>query len=82
MHIMPAIHPYVAGAVGAGHTKNYQVEDAELFYIVPAKAMAMTVIDLLYGDANEAQEIIANYPPAMTKEEYLKKWEEVCAEVE
>ncbi|HSL94041.1 MAG TPA: amidohydrolase [Bacillota bacterium] len=82
MHIMPAIHPYVAGAVGAGHTKNYQVEDPELFYIVPAKAMAMTVIDLLYGDAAEAQEIIANYPPAMTKEEYLRKWEELCAEVD
>ncbi len=82
MHIMPAIHPYVAGAVGAGHTKNYQVEDPELFYIVPAKAMAMTVVDLLYGDASEAEQVIANYPPAMTKEEYLKKWQEFCAQVE
>ena len=49
---------------------------------MPAKAMAMTVIDLLYGDAAEALEIIAKYPPAMSKEEYLKKWEEVCAKEE
>lgn len=82
MHIMPAIHPYVAGAVGAGHTKDYQVEDPELFYIVPAKAMALTVVDLLFGDAAEAKQIIANFPPAMSKEEYLRKWEEFCAQVE
>lgn len=78
MHIMPAIHPYVAGAAGAGHTKNYTVEDPELFYVVPAKAMAMTVIDLLANGAKEALAVKENYPPLFTKEAYLKQWEEFC----
>lgn len=78
MHVMPAIHPYVAGAKGAAHTKDYQVVDPELFYIVPAKAMAMTVIDLLYGEANEALRVKEENPPAMTKERYLKMWLEFC----
>lgn len=78
MHIMPAIHPYVAGAAGAGHTKDYRVDDPELFYVVPAKAMAMTIIDLLANGAQEALVIKENYPPLLTKEAYLKQWEEFC----
>ena len=31
----------------------------------------MTAIDLLYGDAAPAKEILANFAPAMTKEAYL-----------
>ncbi|MGI6358740.1 MAG: M20/M25/M40 family metallo-hydrolase [Bacillota bacterium] len=78
MHIMPAIHPYVGGAVGAGHTKHYRVDDPELFYIVPAKAMAMTVIDLLADGAEEAKSIRRDDPPLLTKEEYLKQWADFC----
>ncbi len=78
MHIMPAIHPYVGGAKGAGHTKDYVVDDPELFYIVPAKAMAMTVIDLLANGAQAALSVKDNYPSLMTKDEYLKMWKEFC----
>lgn len=78
MHIMPAIHPYVGGAVGAGHTKDYQVADPDLFYIVPAKAMAMTVIDLLADGAVEALAVKRDYPPLLTKEQYLEQWAEFC----
>ena len=31
----------------------------------------MTVIDLLSGDAERANEVIAKSPPRMTKDEYL-----------
>lgn len=78
MHIMPAIHPYVGGAVGSGHTKDYQVADPDLFYIVPAKAMAMTVIDLLADGATEALAVKRDYPALLTKDEYLKQWQEFC----
>lgn len=78
MHIMPAIHPYVAGAAGAAHTKNYTVEDPELFYVVPAKAMAMTIIDLLADGAKEALAVKENFPPLLTKEAYLQQWEDFC----
>lgn len=80
MHIMPAIHPYVAGAAGAGHTKDYRVDDPELFYIVPAKALAMTIIDLLADDAAEARAVKEEYPPLLSKEEYLRQWEEFYAD--
>lgn len=80
MHIMPAIHPYVGGARGSGHTKDYQVDDPELFYIVPAKALAMTVIDLLADGAVEALAVKQDYPPLLTKTEYLRQWQEFCGE--
>lgn len=78
MHLMPAIHPYIGGAKGVGHSSDYQVEDPELFYIVPTKIMAMTVIDLLGEGAALAQEIIKDYVPVYkNKEEYLQAWEEI-----
>jgi len=33
--------------------------------------LAMTAIDLLHGDAAPANEILANFQPAMTKDAYL-----------
>ncbi len=67
MHLMPGIHPYIGGAVGR-----------EMFYIVPAKAMAMTVIDLLWDGAAEAKAIVESYQPVYkNKEEYLAAWEEL-----
>ncbi len=79
MHLMPAIHPYIGGAKGVGHSSNYQVEDPEMFYIAPTKIMAMTIIDLLYDGAAEAQKIIKDFVPIYkNKVEYLKAWEEIA----
>ena len=46
--------------------------DEDLACILPAKAMAMTIIDLLYDGAKGANEILKDFKPKMTKEEYLK----------
>ncbi|MCL4552940.1 MAG: amidohydrolase, partial [Candidatus Marsarchaeota archaeon] len=70
-HIMPALHPHVGGAIGTGHGKDYEVVDHETAILNPAKAMAMTVIDLLWDDAAKAKEILATNKPPMTKQEYL-----------
>lgn len=70
-HIMPAIHPMFGGVTGALHTRDFNLVDADLACIVPAKAMAMTIIDLLFDGAKEAKDILANFKPVMTKEEYL-----------
>jgi hypothetical protein len=40
--------------------------------------MAMTAIDLLHGDAGEAQRVIKNFKPAMNVEEYLAFLEEMA----
>jgi len=79
MHIMPAIHPYFAGFEGQGHTKDYRLTDPYLAFVVPAKALAMTVVDLLADGAAEALRIKAASQPRMSKQEWLKFWQEFCA---
>lgn len=70
--IMPALHPYAGGATGAGHGSDYEVVDYETAAIVPAKCMAMTIVDLLSGNAAQARQVLAAHTPAMTREQYLK----------
>ena len=78
--IMPVIHPYTGGATGISHGTDYLVQDYVQAVIVPAKAMAMTVVDLLAGGAEKAQEVLAKGPPRMTKEEYLSLQNERLSE--
>ncbi len=75
MHLMPAIHPYVTGMKGFGHTKDYQVVDPYLAFVVPAKLLAMTAIDVLAEDASIGLKI-KKTEPKLTKEEYFKLWNE------
>ena len=70
-HIMPALHPYTGGAEGTGHGNDYRIADPILAILNPAKAMAMTVLDLLYGGAAHAQRILAETKPRLTRDEYL-----------
>ena len=70
--IMPAIHPYAGGATGAGHGSDYKIEDYETAAIVPAKCMAMTLIDLLSDNAAQARQVLSSHTPAMTRDGYLK----------
>ena len=69
--LMPVIHPYVVAATGNGHGDDYVVQDYELGVLTGAKAMAMTVVDLLADGGARATEIKAGYGPPMTKEGYL-----------
>ena len=69
--IMPVIHPYVVAATGRGHGEDYVVQDYDLAVLTGAKAMAMTVIDLLANGAERARDIVATYHPPMTKQTYL-----------
>jgi len=70
-HLMPTLHPMIGGIKGGLHTKQFQIIDEDLAYIIPAKSMAMTVVDLLFDDAKIANKILADFKPAMTKKEYL-----------
>ena len=70
-HIIPACHPYVGGAVGAGHSKDYVVQDYEQAVINPAKIMAMVVIDLLSDGGARAKEVVSSHRPAMKRQGYL-----------
>jgi len=81
-HIMPAIHPYAGGATGISHGNDYLIEDYQLAVINPAKAMAMTVVDLLADGAVKAKEVLAKFKPRMTKQEYLDTMESLLNEEE
>jgi amidohydrolase len=70
--IMPAIHPYAGGARGAGHGSDYEIVDYETAAMVPAKAMVMTIIDLLANEAAAGRQVLAETTPAMTKQGYLE----------
>ncbi len=74
--IMPVIQPTMGGFQGQAHSKEFEIVDKEAAYILPAKAMAMTIIDLLSNDAREGLRIKEEFNPVYTKEAYLQIWEE------
>ena len=69
--IMPILHPYMGGATGAGHSAEFRIADAQLGYVLPAKALAAMAIDLLADGAGGAREVLRTAKPPMTREGYL-----------
>ncbi len=78
--LMPTIHPYVGGVSGHGHASDYFISDPELAYIVPAKLMAMGLVDLLADGAAGVAQCQADFKPLYTRESYLKMWEDLLGE--
>jgi len=74
-HVIPVIHPFIGGTNGLLHTADFHAVDFKAAVLLPAKAFAMTLIDLLYDDAQEAKAILDDFEPILTKEEYIKKAE-------
>ena len=70
-HLMPAIHPYMIGASGDGHSRDWCISDKNKAYLESAKLMALTAVDLLKDGASNAGRIIEQHQPLMSKEEYL-----------
>src|SRR5207244_12533738 len=69
--VMPVLHPYVGGARGTGHGADYEIVDQPLAYLVPAKALAAMVADLLGQGGAGAREVLPRAGPPMTREQYL-----------
>ena len=70
-HIMPALHPSMAGAVGSNHAVDWAIADPQMAYLEPAKALAWMAADLLGNGAQEARRVLDNFQPRMSKAEYL-----------
>lgn len=70
-HIIPTLHPMFAGIKGDLHSKDYEIVEGDYIYLEPAKAMALTCVDLLFDKSSLGREIIDNHIPKMTKDEYL-----------
>jgi hypothetical protein len=69
---MPTIHPYVNSAEGDGHGIDYVVTDYDAAVLTAAKAMALTVVDLLHEKAEKGKEVVDKFKPMLTKDAYLK----------
>lgn len=78
--IMPAIHPMLGGFAGSAHHKSFRVKDPVAAYVLPAKLMAATVIDLLDNEAKLAKKIISSFKPALKKADYLAVWDQMVGE--
>jgi amidohydrolase len=78
--IIPGIHPYAGGVTGTSHGNDYITRDYTLAVINPAKAMAMTIVDLLADGAVKAKEVIANYKPKFTRQGYLEFMDKLLKE--
>ena len=70
--IMPTSSIGMGGVTGAGHGRTYEIVNKELVYIVPAKVLALTCIDLLYNGAEKAKTIIDSFEPTIPLSEYTK----------
>src|SRR5882724_503672 len=70
-HVMPTLHPYIAGSSGSGHGADYTITDPTLAYIENAKQLALMAVDMLWDGAKTAKGIIAEFRPRLTKEAYL-----------
>ena len=68
--IMPTSSFKMGGCSGATHGRSFQVDDKYLQYVIPAKLLAMTCIDLLYDYANKANTIISSFKSTITPANY------------
>ncbi|MGI6357169.1 MAG: amidohydrolase [Bacillota bacterium] len=78
--LMPSIIPGCGGVSGHAHTRGFAIADPEAAYIMPAKVMAMTIIDLLHDGAHLALTIKDKFQPRFDKAGYLNFWRQYLAE--
>lgn len=69
--IIPTIQPSVGGFSGNLHSNKFDVADKNAAYVLPALIMACTIAQLLYDGAEEAERVVAEFKPRMTKSEYI-----------
>jgi amidohydrolase len=71
-HLIPVVHPFVTGTKGHLHTAEFCITDYFAAVVLPAKLMAMCVIDLLAEGAAEARRVRKEFQPRLNKERYLE----------
>jgi len=72
--LIPSIHPHVGGVEGAAHSRDFIIVDPYMASVVPAKLMAMTLIDLLYDGARKAKEAVKSFRPLVPRDAYSTFW--------
>jgi metal-dependent amidase/aminoacylase/carboxypeptidase family protein len=70
--IMPTTSVGMGGGTGTGHGRTMKIVDPMVQYVLPAKAIALTCIDLLYDNASLANKIIKGFKPTIPPENYTE----------
>ena len=78
-HLMPVIHPWVGCIEGVLHSAEYNITVPDVAYIKTAQALAMTIVDLLYDEAQVAEEILDNFEAPLTKETYIELLDSIAS---
>ena len=75
--LMPVLHPVMAGAHGEPHSVDWHIADTANGYVSPAKTLAMMAVDLLADDAGTGRQVLEDFTPGMSRDEYLSVQEDV-----
>ena len=78
-HLMPVIHPWVGCIEGVLHSAEYNITVPDVAYIKTAQALAMTIVDLLYDEAQVAEEILEHFEAPLTKETYIELLDSIAS---
>lgn len=73
-YIKPCIQFGFGGFEGTIHGSDFNIFDEEMAYIIPAKAIAGIIIDLLWNDSEKAKEILLHHSNRLSKNAYIEKW--------
>jgi amidohydrolase len=77
--IMPTTSIGMGGCTGRGHGRDYKIVDKQVAYILPAKVMALTCVDLLYDNAKLAMEITKKFKPTIPPNDYTSFMQNLVA---
>jgi len=80
-HLMPTLHPFFGGVTGGLHTREFRITDPDLAYVLPAKVMAATLIDLLADERPRLTEIVESFTPTMSRVDYFELQEKVSRKI-
>jgi predicted HAD superfamily phosphohydrolase len=79
---LPVLGISVGGVSGQTHGNDFVVDDWDIAVVDSAKVVAMQIIDLMYGDADGAKEVVDKARPEMTRDQYLAFQRQQAEEVD
>ncbi|MGL5328677.1 MAG: amidohydrolase, partial [Peptostreptococcaceae bacterium] len=71
-YLIPTVQIGVSGFAGRVHGNDFRTEDSKIAYELPIDYFTETVKDLLKEDGKKTKEILSNYKPRLTFDEYIK----------
>lgn len=75
--LMPSVHPWVGCVKGTMHGANYEVNLPEVAYVKSPQVLAMLIVDLLFDQAQQAQEICQAFHAEFDKAGYINFLQEL-----